>query len=215
MTARSATMRATRIIGLSAPFLVLSECRSASGRASPEECAPVAAELPPASSAEGLAGEYQLRLVATSGAKKGAATDGTLRLDRQTGNLRYRTRPGGARDSTVLHPLYGAAEVDLTAIDAVSVGTTTSLDPMQPGVLVMERHAAPGRPPLAEIIIRLGSEANRRDRQRFDGGYTVLRVRQVGPGRLAGSWASGVATERAAGYFCATRTGGRMDGRTG
>ena len=202
-------MRARRIIGLTAPLLLLSMCRSASGRASPEECAPVSTELPPASSAEGLAGEYRLRLVATSGAKKGTATEGVLRLDHQTDALRYRTGPGGARDSTVVHPLYGAAEVDLAAIDAVSVGNTTSLDPMQPGVLVMERHAAPGQPPLAEIMIRLGSEANRRDRQRFDGGYTALRVRQVGPGRLAGSWSSGVTAERAAGYFCATRTGGR------
>jgi hypothetical protein len=203
------SMRAARIIGLTTPFLLLSMCRSPSGRANPEECAPVATELPPASSAEGLAGEYRLRLVATSGAKKGAATEGALRLDAQTAALLYRARPGGARDSTVLHPLYGAADIDLAVIDAVSVGNTTSLDPMQPGVLVMERHAPPGQPPLAEITIRLGSDANRRDRQRFDGGYTALQVRQVGPGRLAGSWSSGVTAERAAGYFCATRTGGR------
>jgi hypothetical protein len=207
-------MRAVRVIGLTAPLLLLSMCRSASGRASPEECAPVATDLPPASSVAGLAGEYRLRLVATSGAKKGAATEGTLRLDRQTDALRYRTRPGGARDSTVLHPLYGAAEVDLASIDAVLVGSTTSLDPMRPGVLVMERHAAPGQPPRSEIIIRLGSDANRRDRQRFDGGYTALRVRQVGPGRLAGSWSSGVTAERAAGYFCATAVGGK-DGKGG
>ncbi len=202
-------MRATRIIGLTTPLFLLSVCRSSSGRASPEECAPVATELAPASSAQGLAGEYRLRLVATSGAKKGVATEGTLRLDPQADALLYRTRPGGPRDSTVLHPLYGAADVDLASIDAVSVGNTTSLDPMQPGVLVMERHAARGQPPLAEIMIRLGSDANRRDRQRFDGGYTALRVRQVGPGRLAGSWSSGVTAERAAGYFCATKKDGR------
>ena len=202
-------MRATRIIGLTAPFLILSGCRSQSEGAGPEQCAPVSTDLPPPSSAAGLAGEYRLRLVATSGTKKGAATEGTLRLDPHTNSLRYGTRPGGARDSTVLHPLYGAADVDLALIDAVSVGNTTSLDPMQPGVLVIERHAPLGRSPQAEIIIRLGSEANRRDRQRFDGGYTALRVRQVGPGRLAGSWASGVTAERAAGYFCATRVDGR------
>jgi len=206
--------RATRIAALTAPLLILSACRSQSGGAIPEECAPISSELLPASSAATLAGEYRLRLVATSGAKKGAATEGTLRLDPQTDALRYRIIPGGARDSTVLHPFYGAADVNLAAIDAVSVGNTTSLDPMQPGVLVMERRAAPGRPPAAEIVIRLGSDANRRDRQRVDGGYTALRVRQVGPGRLAGSWSSGVTGERAAGYFCATRTGGQADSRT-
>ena len=166
-------------------------------------------ELPAASSATGLAGEYRLRLVATSGAKKGASVEGKLRLDSQTDSLRYRSRLGAAPDSTVLHPLYGATDVDLSLVDAVSVGSTTSLDPSRPGVLVMERRSAPDRSPRTDIIIRLGSDANRTDRQRFDGGYTALRVRQVGPGGLAGSWASGVATERAAGYFCAMRVGGR------
>ena len=171
------------------------------------------AELPAGSSATGLAGEYRLRLVATSGAKKGAAAEGSLRLDPQADSLRYRSRLGGGRDSTVLHPLYGAAEVDLARIDAVSVGSTTSLDPMQPGVLVMQRRTAEGLPQ-GEMILRLGSDANRRDRLRFDGGYTALRVRQIAPERLAGSWASGVTTERAAGYFCATRVDGK-DGKDG
>jgi hypothetical protein len=109
----------------------------------------------------------------------------------------------------VVHPFYGAADVDLAAIDGVSVGNTTSLDPMQPGVLVMERRAVPGQSPAPEIVMRLGSDANRRDRQRFDGGYTALHVRQVGPDRLAGSWSSGVTAERAAGYFCAVRKDGK------
>lgn len=189
-------------------FLLLAGCRSQSGRASPERCSPVTAELPAGSSATGLAGEYRLRLVATSGAKNGAATEGSLRLDPQPDSLRYRRRLGGNRDSTVLHPYYGAADVDLALIDAVLVGSTTSLDPIQPGVLVMQRRAAGGAPS-GEIILRLGSEANRSDRQRFDGGYTALRVRQIGPGRLAGAWASGVKAEQAAGYFCATRVEGR------
>ena len=189
--------------------LLLSGCRSQSGTASPEQCAPVSTELPEVASANRLAGEYHLRLVATSGAKKGAAAEGTLRLDSQTDSLRYRRRLGGTLDSTVLHPLYGATDVDLSRVDAVSVGSTTSLDPSRPGVLVMERRAAPNRSPRTDIIIRLGSEANRTDRQRFDGGYTALRVRRLDPGGLAGSWASGVGTERAAGYFCATRMSGR------
>jgi len=208
VTAGSHVGRATRIIGLSTPFL-LAGCRSQSGHASPEECAPVSAELPAGSSANGLAGEYRLRLVATSGAKQGAATEGSLRLDPQVDSLRYRSRLGGRQDSTVLHPLYGAADVDLARIDAVSVGSTTSLDPIRPGVLVMQRRSAPGGPPRGDIILRLGSEANRRDRQRFDGGYTALRVREISPGRMAGSWASGVTGEQAGGYFCATRVEGQ------
>lgn len=197
------------LTALTAASLILEGCRSKVGTANPEECAPVSATLPAGSSLKGLSGDYRLRLVATSGDKKGAATEGTLRLERQPDSLRYRTRLGGGRDSTVLHPLYGAADVDLALIDAVSVGSTTSLDPRQPGVLVTERQAVSGGSPQSEIIIRLGSDANRRDQQRFDGGYTALRIREIGPEQLAGSWASGVATERAAGYFCATRVDGR------
>lgn len=202
---RGQALGATCIVSLTAHLLLLSGCRSQSSTPSPEKCAPVSTNLPETASATRLAGEYRLRLVATSGAKKGAVADGTLRLDRQNDSLRYRSRLGGARDSTVLHPLYGATDVDLTLVDAVSVGSTSTLDPARPGVLVIERRSAPGRPPKTEIILRLGSDANRMDRQRFDGGYTALRARKVGRGRLAGSWASGVGTERAAGYFCATR----------
>jgi hypothetical protein len=195
-------MRRSRVI---LGIVVLLACRGAAGRASPEKCAPVTADLPLSSTSAGLEGEYQLRLVATSGAKTGTAVEGTLTLQSQPEALRYQTRPGGAPDTTVSHPLYGSTDLDLAAVDAVSVGSTTSTDPMQPGVLVVERYSASRQARPATITIRLGSEANRRDRQRFDGGYTALRVRQVGPGRLAGSWSSGVTAESAAGYFCATR----------
>lgn len=165
--------------------------------------------LPASASVEGLEGSYRLKLVAASGAKKGAAAEGTLNLEPHDRTLRYRTRLDGTPDSTTLLPLFGSIEIDLDAVDAVAVGTTTSRDPQQPGVLVIERHAQPGKPALADITIRLGSDANRRGRTRFDGAYTALRVREVGPGRLAGSWSSGVTAERAAGYFCAARQDGQ------
>jgi hypothetical protein len=171
--------------------------------------------LPAETSAEGIGGEYQLKLVATSGAKAGSSVDGTLRLQPQTGELRYRSRLGA--DSSVIHPMYGAAELELAAVDAVQVGSISSTDPMAPGVLVVEQHARAGQPPRAEITIRLGSEANRRDRQRVDGGYTALRVRKLSPSGFSGSWASGVLRERSAGYFCALRKDGKdvNDGKDG
>jgi hypothetical protein len=107
----------------------------------------------------------------------------------------------------VVHPLYGSAELDLAAIDAVRVGSISSNDPAAPGVLVIERHERAGQPPRAEITLRLGSEANRRDRQRVDGGYTALRVRELGPSGFSGTWASGLLRERSAGYFCAVKGG--------
>ncbi len=198
-------MRRSRIVLASAALLA---CRGAAGRASPEECAPVTAELPASSTAAGLEGEYQLRLVATSGTKPGTAVEGTLTLQPLDQALRYGTGLDGAPDTTITHPLYGSADLDLAAVDAVSVGSIASMNPAQPGVLVIERHSGSGQAAPTGITIRLGSEANRRDRQRFDGGYAALHVREISDGRIKGSWTSGVSTKRSAGYFCAVKKDG-------
>jgi hypothetical protein len=200
---------AARLVKLLAPLLACWACRAASERPGPQDCAPPASEPPAITSARELAGEYRLKLVATSGAKAGSSTEGALTLQPQPPGLRYRSRLGGTVDSAVVHPQYGATEIDLGAIDAVLVGNTTSLDPTQPGVLVIERPAQSGRPEGAEIVLRLGSEANRQDRQRVDGGYTALRVRQLSPSAFSGTWGSGITLERSAGYFCAVREEGK------
>lgn len=191
------------IILISAALLGVSACRAQSGRASPEECAPVTTELPATSSTEGWAGTYRLRLVATSGEKTGATVEGTLNLRPQHDSLRYRVTSLGVSDTTTFSPFYGALHLDLATVGAVSVGSTASLDPMEPGVLVIEHRRAEGQAPGVQIIMRLGSEANRRDQQRVDGGYTALRVHQATPDRLAGTWASGAGLKQSAGYFCA------------
>jgi hypothetical protein len=197
--------------GLGLPLITCIGCRAPADGAIPDKCAPVTTVLPAESAGEGIGGEYQLRLIATSGSKVGSTVDGTLRLQPQTGELRYRARPGA--DSSVVHPLYGAAELDLGAVDAVQVGSIASTDPSAPGVLVIEQHERAGQTPRAEITLRLGSEANRRDRQRVDGGYTALRVRELSPSGFSGTWASGVLRERSAGYFCAIRKD--RDGKDG
>ena len=190
------------------PILFLaSACRAQSARPDPQECAPSTSELASTASTDGMGGEYRLRLVATSGPKTGSAANGKLTLQPQQGDLRYRMKPGGVPDSSVVHPLYGSTDVDLAAVDAVLVGSTTSLDSTKPGVLVVERRARPGQAPLADIVLRLGSEANQQDRQRVDGGYTALRIRQLSPGGFSGTWASGITGEQSAGYFCAEKTG--------
>jgi hypothetical protein len=197
-----------RILAAIAAASFMSEgCRPQIEKANPEDCTPVSTSLPASASAEGLAGEYRLKLVAVAGAKEGAVAEGNLWLLPQDSTRRYRARLSGNVDSTVVHPLFGAADLDLNPVDAVAVGRIDSRDPERPGVLVLERHARPGRTPLAEITLRLGSEANRPDRTRFDGAYTALRVQKVGPHGFAGSWGSGVTGERTSGYFCATRNG--------
>lgn len=159
-------------------------------------CTPAADSLRLAVSAEGLAGTYRLKLVATEGARAGQSAEGDLRLWPNDSAMQAVTI-GGIRDVAARYVLYGSTSVNLDAVGAVRPGDLESEDASQPGVLVIERKGT--------VTLRLGSEANRRDVARFDGGYTALRVGTASAERFAGKWASGVRTERSAGYFCAMR----------
>lgn len=176
---------------------VLAACGGANtGQADPQTCAPVAT---PASdlTADDLAGEYTVRLIATSGAKKDASASGQLELRVQDSAYRTMDRTDGSADTTYAFPLYGTAEVDFAAVGATTPGDPGSSDPSSPGVLVIER---PGG-----VMLRLGSVANRRGVRRFDGGYMVLQVQQVTDSGFAGSWRSAANLEESGGHFCAVR----------
>jgi hypothetical protein len=176
---------------------LLAACGGASaGQVNPQACAPVetsASDL----ATTALAGEYTVRLIATSGAKEGASADGRLALMEQDSVYRAVERADGSVDTTFSLPLYGTAEADFAAVGATVPGDPGSSDPLGPGVLVIER---PG-----SVLLRVGSEANRRGMRRFDGGYTVLQVQRVTDGGFEGTWRSGVGLERSGGYFCAAK----------
>ena len=133
----------------------------------------------------GLAGEYTVRLIATSGEKRGRQRRRPARaagagqrlpdsMDRWTARW---TRRSAFRS-------IGTAEVNFAAVGATIPGDPGSSDPSSPGVLVIER---PGG-----VMLRLGSDANRRGVRRFDGGYMVLQVQQVSDSGFAGTWRSAV-----------------------
>jgi len=147
-----------------------------------------------------LAGEFVVRLVASSGDKRGATTEGRLHLTAHDSAHRRLKLPDGSSSSTYTLPFYGTAAVDFAAVGAVAPGDAGSGDPERPGVLVIER--------TGQILLRVGSEANRRDVQRFDGAFTVLRVQQVTDQGFAGTWESGVDMDRSGGHFCANRVTG-------
>jgi hypothetical protein len=151
--------------------------------------------------AEQLDGNFRIRLVATAGPQAGKSTVGRLQLQPYDSSLRPVTI-AGIRDTASSYVLYGTADLDLEAVGAVRPGELDSADPLQPGLLVIERK---GR-----ITIRLGSEANRRDVVRYDGGYTALRVAEGRTDRFAGSWSSGLGSHRTSGYFCAVRAEGEL-----
>ena len=87
--------------------------------------------------------------------------------------------------------------MDVEPVGALRPGDLSSRDPEAPGVLVLQED---GR-----LLLRLGSEANRRGVLRFDGGYTVLRVARATAAGFAGTWSSGLLDVQAAGEFCARR----------
>jgi hypothetical protein len=135
--------------------------------------------LPADARADGLVGPFSLTVVAVTGPKAGQRALGSLALLR----------------ADTLH--YGSAEIDLTAVGAVGSGVLATTDPEAPGVRVF---AVPGN-----IMLRLGADANNPREIRFEGSYTVLRVRELDAARMRGVWVSGAVEEVASGYFCATR----------
>jgi hypothetical protein len=196
------------LLTITALPLVLA-CRSGQPGDPPRavDCGPPSGQLAQGASAEALVGEYRLRLVATSGSRPGASTDGHVRLRPADDTLRSPAPVLGIRDSLTVLPLRGAAELEAGAIGATVPGDPGSDDPRAPGVLVIERHSArPGEPP--SIILRVGSDANRRDAVRFDGGFLALTVRGIDSAAFAGTWVSGGGGRAAKGYFCAERTAG-------
>lgn len=144
---------------------------------------------------DGLAGDYRLTLVATQGAHHGRI-EGTLTLVPMPDSLRAL--------GTSQVPLVGTTQLPLEEVGALRLGDVTSRDPLRPGAAVIERGTGPGR----TIVVRLGSEANRRDLQRFEGGYTVLRIHRITEDGFSGLWVSGVMEDEAGGHFCAVRQDG-------
>ena len=194
--------RAPALAGL----LLVPACHTGAGQAVPRSCEAVTDTLPLSVTAESLAGDYRLRMLTRGAEGEGASAVGKLSLVLQDPEARRRPGPFGVTDTIHRYPLIGAAELDFAAVGAVTPGGTVSLDPAAPGVLAIERTGATAGAS-DRLILRLGTEANRIDRVRFDGGYTVLRLRRADSRGIAGDWESGAPLPRASGYFCAERMG--------
>lgn len=164
-------------------------CASLRGIAA-TECARVEAALEPGASLEPLAGDFALTLVATSGPRRGESVAGGLRL---------RAAPPGR--SAVL---VGTTAIALDSVGALRLGDAEATDPGAPGVAVYEFRSAGGAP---TVTVRIGSQTTSESVERYDGGYTVLRVRRITPGGFYGRWESGLGVRDWGGHFCAVRAG--------
>lgn len=184
--------------------LLLLGCHPGAARTGPEPCRPGAEASEEPVSAASLAGEYRLQLTPDSAA--GPSVEGVLRLVPADSSLLHRPGPFGIPDTMHRYPLVGTVEVDLAAVGAVAPGGTTSTDPSTLGVVVIERVG--GRPVGERILIRLSTTDDQAEPVRFDGGYTVLRVRRIELGSFRGEWESGAPMPQVHGYFCAVRSSG-------
>ncbi len=151
-----------------------------------------------------LAGEFRLVVVSTQEPHLEERAD--VRLELVAQDLELRTIPGitGEPLPGVEQPLRGILRGDLGAVGAVVPGDLLSEDPRAPGVAVLRMDATEAGD--ARVIVRLGSEANQRERLAFDEAFTVLRVRATEKSRFFGEWESGNGGEGARGYFCGYRS---------
>ncbi len=162
-------------------------------------CVEQEGQLSGAASADGMAGEYALTLVATTGAR----VEGRLTLLRTDSESLQFIGVNGSPDLSTVVPAYGTAEIALEKVGAVRLGDLSSRDVAKPGVAVLQTTAAGGGAP--SIVVRIGSLANDRRIVRFDGGFTALYVAKIDSSGFVGGWRSGVRGTAAEGYFCAFR----------
>lgn len=171
---------------------------------SPEQaCEPTDATLSSDVAIENLAGDFTITFVATGADTADHTYTTGLSLHATDADHQQVMMPGDRPMPDVTTPYYGTLESNLRDMGAVDVGNVQSLDVSQPGALVLYSGQDAGTP---QITIRFGSEANRYGSMRFDGGYFVLRVRELTEGSIRGSWASGVTGNDVEGYFCATKS---------
>ena len=181
------------------------------------ECTKVAsgAELPASVQARHLVGSFRLVFVGETAEFDGIRVDGTLDLLPQDSALQSLELLAGGPGTGATMPLYGALDAPIERVGGVRVGDATRLDPMRPGVAVLEQTMAGVHDSAFSITMRVGADANRRDLVRFDGGFMALYVKEITAGGFRGDWSSGSRGPAHAGHFCADRArkaGGQSEG---
>lgn len=153
-----------------------------------------------AAAVEALAGRYRLHMI--SDAEPGDRVSGLLDL-RVPGAGPPDAGPPGAPAAP---SLIGASDIVPAEVGAVVPGDLASMDESAPGVGAYVFAPDPARPTEMMAVLRMGTESNRRDRQRFDGAHTTLRITSIAADRFGGTWSSAVGADEMSGGFCAVRS---------
>jgi hypothetical protein len=173
-------------------------------------CKAAAGTLAADARAEGLAGDYKLTLVATTGPRSGSSVSGRMRLVRYGANNPRATPRAGEPGANARYPIYGSADIPLDAVGAIAFGSIESMDAAAPGVLGIQWSSGPPSAPTPEITLRFGADANRADLLPFDGSHMALFVRALTSTGFAGRWTSSDGARETTGYFCAERVAERQ-----
>lgn len=164
-------------------------------RAALARCAYAAAPIPDRDALLRLAGEWTLTL-------------GAEGADPVSGWLELRVPDGDAPAGDAAAPLLvGATGAPFADVGAVVPGPADSRDAAAPGVglYAFDPGAEEAGTPRLAAVLRIGSESNRRDRQRFDGAHTTLRLGGASDDGFGGTWTSAEGAAGAEGTFCAVR----------
>ncbi|MDX1393677.1 MAG: hypothetical protein R3195_04780 [Gemmatimonadota bacterium] len=107
--------------------------------------------------------------------------------------------------TSAAHPvLIGSTDIDAERVGATVPGDTRSTEAGAPGAALYV-FADPSGEGALRTVIRLGSESNRLDRQRFDGAHTTLTLTSVTGDGFGGVWSSAASGDETGGEFCAVR----------
>ena len=164
-------------------------------------CSAATGSLAVGASLRGRGGDYSLTMVGGARGAVAASVQGGLTLIEQSAEMRVFQGADGSAIPGVVSPLYGTTDIQVQEVGALRIGSLLTGDPSAPGVLVIESQTAQG----PSILIRLGSDANRRDMSLFDGGFTVLELHEISGDGFSGTWTSGAQGSRTEGHFCAER----------
>lgn len=180
------------------------ETDSAPQAAAGATCVASTGSLGAGATLRGRQGEYSLTMVGGAQGAEARSTQGGLVLHQQSAEMRVFQGSDGSAIPGVASPLFGTTDIQVQEVGALRIGSLSSGDPAAPGVLVIESQTAQG----PSILVRLGSDANRRDLQLFDGGFTVLELGEINDDGFKGRWTSGAQGSRTSGYFCVERAAG-------
>ena len=204
-----ATRSGRRVVLLSMLIGVAGGCATTRGRSDVEpldraaiaRCQVTPSRVPiGAASVEALAGRY--RLYMDSDAEPGEPVSGLLELA-VPGAGPTGAAPSGA---PAVPSLVGASDIVAAEVGAVVPGELASIDESAPGVGAYVFAPDPERPTDMMAVLRMGTDSNRRDRQRFDGAHTTLRITSIAADWFGGTWSSAVGVDETSGGFCAVRS---------